>query len=123
MGTKTKKKMILAAPQIVERLPELKGRAPRLDDTAAIELLRIGSLFEIPVRSPSLMARRYRFIPFFLKRWVRAVYGLAVFLHEKFDGHRKDAFFLVLEEMWLERKARQQKRGSQRRQVMKENMR
>ncbi|PKL34841.1 MAG: hypothetical protein CVV45_01035 [Spirochaetae bacterium HGW-Spirochaetae-10] len=103
MRTIRKKKNVLAAPEIIRMLPELKAAQPDRHENRAADLLRTGSLFEMPVRSPFLVGRRFRFLPRIIRQMVRFIYGLLVFLHEKFDANRKAAYFLLLEQIWMER--------------------
>lgn len=98
-----KKKNILATPEIIRMLPELKGSQPDRHEDCATDLLRIGSLFEIPVRSPFMVGKRFRFLPPIVRQMLRFIYGLLVFLHEKFEANRKTAYFLLLEQIWMER--------------------
>lgn len=111
MRTIRKKKNVLAAPEIVRMLPDLKGTPPLQTGQDAVDLLRAGSLFETPVRSPFLVGPGFRHLPQIVRRWIRTLYGLIVFLHEKFDANRKSAYFLLLEQIWMERK-RQGKSGA-----------
>jgi hypothetical protein len=111
MSTKREKKTILASPEIIRMLPPLKGLAEAEPEESAVDLLRIGSLFEMPVRSPFMIDRRFRFLPRRVVRWVRFVYGMLVLLNEKFDANRKTAYFHLLENIWMERT--KQKRENQ----------
>jgi hypothetical protein len=103
MRTIRKKNNVLAAPEIARMLPELRGSSPAQADGMAVDLMRAGALFEIPVRSPFLTGPRFRHLPKIIRRWIRTTYGLIVFLHEKFDANRKTAYFLLLEQIWMER--------------------